>query len=215
MNQALQTTISQAGVVPVIALERVDQALPLADALLAGGLPVIEVTFRTAAAAEAIALLRRERPRLCVGAGTVTTPEEVTAAVQAGSQFAVAPGTNPRILAQAQAQGLPFLPGVCTPSDVEAALEAGCTDLKFFPASAAGGIPMLKSLYAPYRHRGIRFMPTGGVKPDNLGEWLQAPGVFVVGGTWIAPSDLLAAGDFQGISKRAQQASHLVQEIRA
>ena len=149
--------------VPVIAIEAVEAALPLADALLEGGLPVAEITFRTPAAAEVIARLARHRPALLVGAGTVLSEENVDAAKAAGARFGVAPGLNPAVVQHAAQVGLPFVPGVCTPSEIEQALGLGCRMVKFFPAESGGGVEMVKTLATPYAHTGIRFMPTGGL----------------------------------------------------
>ena len=202
---ALESAV-QFGVVPVLAIENVDDALPLADALIAGGLPVAEITFRTDAAAEAIRRIAESRPEIHVGAGTLLTPEQVDAAVASGAQFAVAPGLNPRIVERARELNLPFSPGVCTPSDVEGALELGCRFLKFFPAEAAGGVTMLRALAGPYGHTGVRFMPTGGINLGNLPAYGALPVVAAVGGTWIATKEHLAAGDWAGIAARCREA---------
>lgn len=198
--------IARHRIVPVIAIDSVDHALPLADALIAGGLPIIEVTFRTAAAVEVIRLLARERPGLLVGAGTVLDPATVDAAAEAGARFALAPGCAPATVQRARAIGLPFVPGVQTPSEVELALSLGCTTLKFFPAEAAGGVKMLEAIHAPYRHTGVRFVPTGGVSPANLASYLGCAAVAAVGGTWLAKPSDMAAGDFAGIGARTREA---------
>jgi len=198
--------IARHRVVPVIAIESVDHALPLADALLAGGLPIVEVTFRTAAALDVIRLLARERPQLLVGAGTVLDPATVDAAAEAGARFALAPGCAPATVHRARAVGLPFVPGVQTPSEVELALSLGCTMLKFFPAEAAGGVTMLEAMHAPYRHTGVRFVPTGGVSPANLASYLACGAVAAVGGTWLAKPSDMAEGRFDEIAARARDA---------
>lgn len=202
------------GIMPVIAIENVAAALPLADALLAGGLPVIEITFRTAAAAEVIRLLARERPQLLLGAGTVLSSENLRAARAGGAQFAVAPGFNPRIVTEAQELGLPFVPGVATPSDIEAALAAGCSYLKLFPAEALGGVAMLKALSATYQHTGVRFMPTGGVSPANLEAYLRVQTVAAVGGTWLAKKEDIAGGQWAAITERCRSAVAVVKQVR-
>lgn len=206
--------VAQHGVVPVIAIEKLDAAIPLADALLAGGLPVIEITFRTAAAAEVIRKLAQERPQLLVGAGTVLTAENLAAAQAAGAAFAVAPGLNPQIVQRAHAMNLPFVPGVATPSDVEQGLALGCRLLKFFPAGALGGVPMIEALSAPYQHTGVRFLPTGGVSADNLESYLKLATVAAVGGTWLAKKDDLAAGKWDEIRERCQAAQSIVNRVR-
>ncbi|MFN9368049.1 MAG: bifunctional 4-hydroxy-2-oxoglutarate aldolase/2-dehydro-3-deoxy-phosphogluconate aldolase [Planctomycetia bacterium] len=198
--------IARHRLVPVIAIDSVDHALPLADALLAGGLPIIEVTFRTAAARDVIRLLARERPELLVGAGTVLDPATVDAALEAGARFALAPGCSPSVVNRARAVGLPFVPGVQTPTEVERALELGCTTLKFFPAEAAGGVTMLEALHAPYAHTGVRFVPTGGVSPTNLASYLACKAVAAIGGTWLAKPADMAAGNFAAIAARTRAA---------
>lgn len=212
MPTDILAAVAAARIVPVIVLEKAADAVPLCKALAAGGLQVAEITFRTAAAKEAIAIVAREFPEFVLGAGTVTTPEEVAAARSAGARFAVAPGCNPDIVKLAQAAGLPFWPGVCTPSDVERALAIGCTTLKFFPAVAAGGIPMVKSLHAPYQHRGVRFVATGGIETGNLKEWLSTPGVIAIGGTWMVAPKLIQAGNWAEITKLTAAAVAVAKE---
>lgn len=198
--------LAEAGVIPVIALERVQDAVPLCEALAAGGLRVAEITFRTAAAPEAIALVKQAFPDFLLGAGTVTLEDEVDRAVAAGASFAVAPGFNPRIVKRAQAAGLPFFPGVCTPSEIEGALELGCTLLKFFPAGSMGGLKMLGDLFAPYKHRGVRFIPTGGISTANLGEYLAHPSVVACGGSWLATGKLIKEQAWSEITRLASEA---------
>lgn len=206
--------IAELGVVPVIAIDSVDHALPLADALLAGGLPVVEITFRTAVAAEVIRILASQRPDLIVGAGTVLTPETVQVAVDAGARFAVAPGLNPRVVEAARKHGLPFVPGIANPSDIEAGLELGCKLLKFFPAEALGGGKLLSALSAPYQHTGVRFMPTGGASPNNLESYLKIKTVAAVGGTWIAKKEDMAEGKWDEIAQRCRDACAIVSAAR-
>ena len=203
-----------AGVVPVIVIEREDQAVPLARALVAGGLPVLEVTFRTAAAAGAIAAIRRDVPEAVVGAGTLLTVEQVRAAKAAGAAFGVAPGFDPAIVDEAKSQLLPFCPGVATASEVSQALTAGYSTLKFFPAEAAGGVKMIKNLLGAFRSAGVRFMPTGGVSAGNLADYLSVPEVICCGGTWVVPKDALAAGDYAAIEKLAFEAASIARRVR-
>ncbi len=202
------------GIVPVIEIEDARHALPLADALAEGGLPVAEITFRTPAAAEAIAAIARNRPDILLGAGTVLTPGQVDEARAAGARFALAPGLNPAVLARAAEAGLPFAPGIMTPSEIEAALSAGCRMVKFFPAMAAGGPSMLKTISGPYAHTGLGFNPTGGVTLDNLGEWQALPQVRAVGGTWIASRADIAAGNWAAIAGNARTAVARLAELR-
>lgn len=202
--------VAELGVVPVIAIDSVAHALPLADALLAGGLPVVEITFRTSAAADVIRLLAKERPDLIVGAGTVLTPDTVKIAVDAGARFAVAPGLNPRVVKAAQELTFPFVPGIANPSDIEAGLELGCKLLKFFPAEALGGTKLLSALSAPYKHTGVRFMPTGGASTANLEAYLKIDTVAAVGGTWIAKKEDLSEGKWDVIAQRCREACAIV-----
>ena len=195
-----------ARIVPVIAIDDVQHALPLADALLAGGLAVVEITFRTAVAADVIRVLTERRPHMLVGAGTVLDPSTVDAAVEAGARFALAPGCLPSTVERAAERGLPFIPGVQTPSEVELARSLGCSLLKFFPAEAAGGLPMLEAIHAPYRHTGVRFIPTGGVNPNNLAAYLASPAVAAVGGTWLARPADMREGRFEEITARVREA---------
>lgn len=180
--------IGKAGIIPVIKLERVEDAVPLARALLEGGIPVAEVTFRTEAAAAGIAAIRRELPQMLVGAGTVLATSQAQAAIDAGAQFVVAPGSNGTVIDQVLAAGIPMIPGVATPTEIEAALEKGLQVLKLFPAEALGGIAMLKALSGPYPQ--VRFVPTGGISASNLKSYLQQKNVLAVGGSWMVQSDL-------------------------
>lgn len=207
-------TLSRIGVIPVVAVDAVDQALPLADALLEGGLDVVEITFRTAAAAEVIALLNDKRPELITGAGTILTEDQVTKAKAAKAAFGLAPGLDPAIVTAANAAGLPFAPGVMTPSDISQAVRLGCRLMKFFPAVPAGGPKMLKSMNAPFRHLDLRFIPTGGVSEGSLADWLVLPEVAAIGGSWIASSKALREGDWTGIAERARAAVAHAGEIR-
>ena len=206
--------VAREGVVPVIAIDKVEWALPLADAILDGGLNVIEITFRTAAAAEVIRRISKERPQLIVGAGTVLTLENLQAAKSSGAAFAVAPGLNATIVKEAKPLGLPFVPGVATPSDIEAGLQLGCRLLKFFPAEALGGVAMLQALCAPYKHTGVRFIPTGGVSPSNLESYLKIETVAAVGGTWIAKSEDFSSGKWSEIRSRCIAAVDAVRKAR-
>ncbi len=211
--ESVMSEIQKYRVVPVIAIDSVDAALPLADALQSGGLPIAEITFRTKAAAEVMSLLTRERPDLLVGAGTVISVENLEAAKESGAKFAVAPGLNPQVVSRARELNLPIVPGVCTPTDIEAGLSLGCKILKFFPAGAVGGIKMLQALAGPYAHTGVKFVPTGGVNIENLERYISLPVVAAVGGTWIAKKDDLAAGSWAEIESRCKAAMEIVQRV--
>ncbi len=198
--------IAGLGVVPVIAIERMEDAVPLADALLEGGLPVAEITFRTAAAADALAALRDARPELCIGAGTVLDAGSLAKAISAGAKFALAPGLDPEMVAAAKRAGLPFFPGVVSPSDLTAAATLGVKLVKFFPAGAAGGPNFLEAISAPFAHLGIRFVPTGGVTEATIADWLRLKAVVAVGGTWIARTEDIREGRFSDIAHKARAA---------
>jgi len=195
-------------VIPVVAIDKVDAALPLADALIAGGLPVAEITFRTKAAADVMRLLAAKRPQLLLGAGTVLNVTDLQLAKDCGARFAVAPGFNPDVVKAALDIGLPFAPGVMTPTDIEAALSFGLSTLKYFPAEAAGGVAFLKSLSAPYKHLGIRFIPTGGISAQNAAAYLSLETVLAVGGTWVAQRDSVASGRWDEIIETCREICH-------
>lgn len=196
-----------APVIPVVIVHDVADAVPMARALVAGGLPAIEVTFRTPAAADAIRAIADEVPGAVVGAGTVLTPEQVETAVAAGSRFLVTPGWTDRLLGALDASGLPYLPGVSTTSEVVALLERGVEEMKFFPAEAAGGTAYLKALASPLPR--ARFCPTGGVNASNALGYLSLPNVGCVGGTWMLPPDALEAGDWARVESLAREAAAL------
>ena len=196
-------TLERAGVIPVIVIEDAAQAAPLARALVEGGLPVLEVTFRTAAAAAAIRAIRAEVPEAVVGAGTLLTPAMVAAAKDAGAAFGVAPGFDPAVVAAARERGLEMVPGVATASELSQALTAGLKLVKFFPAEAAGGVKMIMNLLGAFRFTGVRFMPTGGVNLSNVRDYLAVPEIVCCGGTWIVPKDALARGDWAAIARLA------------
>lgn len=196
----------KAGVVPVVVLDKAEDAVPLGRVLLDNGIDVIEVTCRTPAAMDAITALARELPNLLVGAGTVLTTEAVARVADAGAKFMVAPGCNDDVVRAGLKAGLAVTPGVMTPSEIERAYGLGCTLLKFFPAGAAGGVPMLKALTGPYGHLGLRFIPTGGVNADNLADYLALPCVAAVGGSWIVKRDLIADHNWDEIARRVQAA---------
>ena len=207
-------TLGKAGVVPVIVIEKEEQAVPLARSLVKGGLPVLEVTFRTKVAAGAIAAIKREVPEAILGAGTLLTPQMVKDAKAAGAVFGVAPGFDPAVMAAAKEAGLPMCPGIATASELSQALTAGCEMVKFFPAEAAGGVKMIKNLLGAFRFTGVKFMPTGLVNISNVAEYPAIPEIVCCGGTWIVPKDALASGDWTAIERLAADAAALVREIR-
>ena len=206
------TILNQTGLIPVVTLDEPEKAEALASALTEGGLGAAEITFRTPAAARAIERMRKSAPELLVGAGTVLTSDQLNDAIGAGAEFVVAPGFNPKIAEAALSAGIPFIPGVMTPTEIEAAMAFGFTVLKFFPAEAAGGVGMLKALSAPYTT--VRFMPTGGVTMGNLTDYLSLPSVLYCGGSFVADRKRIAAGDFAGIADTARETSRIVRDIR-
>ena len=197
--------------VPVVVLDEADDAGPLAEALVGGGLPVAEITFRTAAAPDAIRVVA-DRGDVLVGAGTVVTPRQVDQAVAAGAQYLVSPGTSRAVLERAQEHGVPVLPGAVTATEVQAALELGVDTVKFFPAGTSGGSAAVAALAAPFG--GVRFVPTGGVGPANLDEYLSLPCVAAVGGSWMVPRDRVRAGDLAGVRALVADAVALATRLR-
>ncbi|HHJ3199924.1 TPA: bifunctional 4-hydroxy-2-oxoglutarate aldolase/2-dehydro-3-deoxy-phosphogluconate aldolase [Vibrio parahaemolyticus] len=197
-------------VIPVIAIDKAEDIIPLGKVLAENGLPAAEITFRSAAAAEAIRLLRETQPDMLIGAGTVLNREQAIAAKEAGATFIVSPGFNPNTVKACQEIGIDIVPGVNNPSTVEAALEMGLTTLKFFPAEASGGINMVKSLLAPYTD--IELMPTGGVNPANIKDYLAIPRVLACGGTWMVDKKLIEEGNWEELARLTREAVALVNE---
>ncbi|EJG0039673.1 bifunctional 4-hydroxy-2-oxoglutarate aldolase/2-dehydro-3-deoxy-phosphogluconate aldolase [Vibrio parahaemolyticus] len=197
-------------VIPVIAIDKAEDIIPLGKVLAENGLPAAEITFRSAAAVEAIRLLRETQPDMLIGAGTVLSREQAIAAKEAGATFIVSPGFNPNTVKACQEIGIDIVPGVNNPSTVEAALEMGLTTLKFFPAEASGGINMVKSLLAPYTD--IELMPTGGINPANIKDYLAIPRVLACGGTWMVDKKLIEAGNWEELARLTREAVALVNE---
>lgn len=212
MHEVLQK-IQEIGIVPVVVLDDAKDAAPLAKALCDGGLPCAEVTFRTEAAEESIRIMSEQFPDMLVGAGTVLTTEQVDRAVAAGAKFIVSPGLNPRIVKYCVEKGILITPGCANPSDVEQALENGLEVVKFFPAEQAGGLPMIKAMAAPYT--GVKFMPTGGINPKNVRDYLAYDRIIACGGSWMVKGDLVKAGDYAKITELAKEAVEIVKESRA
>ncbi len=204
--------IAKYGVVPVIAIEDANDALALSDVLIDAGLPVAEITLRTGDAVNAISEIVKHRPQMLVGAGTVLNEEHLSLVHTAGAAFAMSPGIDAATLSAAQKLGLPFAPGVMTPSDVQTALRSSCDIVKFFPATAAGGIPMLKSLAEPFRHTGLKFNPTGGITLDTMSDWLTYEPVQAIGGSWIANSQDISKGNWDLIGERAKAARKMAEK---
>lgn len=213
-SPALLSTIETGGVIAVLVIDRKEDAAPVAEALQAGGITSIELTLRTAAGIEALKEIKKHFPNLLVGAGTVLTPAQVAQVKAAGADFAVAPGTNHRVMSAAEAEGIPFGPGIATPSDIEAALEHGANLLKFFPAESSGGLAYLKTASAPYAHLGLRYIPLGGLTAESMGTYLAEKSVAAIGGSWLAPRELINAGDWAAITERARRAMEVVRQAR-
>jgi 2-dehydro-3-deoxyphosphogluconate aldolase/(4S)-4-hydroxy-2-oxoglutarate aldolase len=210
--QAATLRLTRRPLVPVIVIDDAEDAEPLAEALLEGGLDVIEVTFRTAAAADALSRILRRFPEMLAGAGTVVTPEQARRCLELGVAFGIAPGMNPETVRRFHEAGVPFLPGVMSPSDIERAYAEGCKLLKFFPAEAAGGVKMLKAMGQPYESLGIRFCPTGGISLDNMKDYLAVPQVFAVGGSWLASKKQIADKQWAAIAAQTREALARAQE---
>ena len=198
--------LQKSAIIAVLILDRVEDGVPLAEALLAGGVDAMELTLRTPAAIGALKEITARVPGMLAGLGTILTTAQVQEVVDAGAAFGVAPGMNPRIVEAALAAGLPFAPGICTPSDIERALEFDRKFLKFFPAEPSGGLKYLESIAAPYAHLGVKYIPLGGVNPSNCQTWLSHPLVGGIGGSWLAPKPLIAAGNWKAIQDAAEQA---------
>ena len=211
MNKVLDELCSY-GVVPVVVLNRAEDAKPLAKALCDGGLKCAEVTFRTDAAEESIKIMSKEFPEMMVGAGTVLTIDQVDRAVEAGARFIVSPGFDPEIVDYCLSKEIPVVPGCVTPSEVAQGVKRGLEVLKFFPAQQAGGVAMIKAMAAPYT--GVKFMPTGGINAKNLEEYLSFSKIVACGGSWMVKADLIDSGDFKKITELTAEAVKLVENIR-
>ena len=210
MNQILQKRV-----VPVAVIDKVEDAVPLATALLAAGLDVIEVTFRTAAAPDAIRAIAQAHPNMLVGAGTLLEVSQVKQAKAAGAKFGVAPGLNATTVKASLELGMPFVPGVATASDVELALALGCKLQKLFPADVLGGVKLLKALAGPYGHTGVKFIPLGGVNAGNMGEYLTLPIVAAIGGSWIVDKKLIVEKKWSEITALTKAALSIAQAAKA
>ena len=205
MNDVFQR-IGAFKIVPIVTLDSPDDIVPLADALTEGGIPVLEVTFRTSAAAAALSKLAKQRPDVLIGAGTLLTTDDLKKAVDSGARFGLAPGLNGAIVREAQRIGFPFVPGVLTPSEVDAGVNLGLKVLKYFPAQTAGGVALLKSIVAPFAHTGIRFIPTGGISAENAPSYLALQEVLAVGGAWPSPSEDIRAKNWRKITAVCKEA---------
>ena len=204
--------VAACGVVPVVVLEDAEQAVPTAKALLAGGINAMEITFRTSAAKASIAKVAAEVPEMIVGAGTVVNVEQLHDALEAGAKFIVSPGSDADVIREAMALNVPVMPGVVTPSEIMMGLKLGVRVFKFFPAESFGGLKTIKALCGPFPQ--IRFIPTGGINQNNAAEYFKNPKIVAVGGSWMVTKDMVAAGDFDGITEKSAAATALFREIR-
>ncbi len=206
--------MQHSGVISVLVVDDPQRAVKLATALLAGGVDIMELTLRTPAALDCLRAITEEVPEMIAGAGTVLIPEQVDQIRNAGAAFGVAPGTNPVVIRRAIELGLPFAPGIVTPTDIDTAVQCGCRELKFFPAEQSGGLPMLASIKAPYAHLGLKYIPLGGITTNNLASYLSDPDVLAVGGSWLAPKAMIEADKWSEITATAQEARKLVSRYR-
>lgn len=211
MNDMMKK-LNKIGIVPVVVLDSAEDALPLAEQLMEGGLPCAEVTFRTAAAEESIRRMAKAFPDMILGAGTVLSCEQADRAMDAGAKFIVSPGFNPRVTEHVLKKGVPMTPGICTPTEIEAALQFDLDVLKFFPAEPSGGLKMIKALAAPYV--GINFMPTGGINAENVRDYLKYDRIVACGGSWMVSGKLVKEGNFAEIGRLVREAAGIVREIR-
>ena len=210
--QEILDTLGRLGLVPVVKIDRAEDAVDLGRALLAGGLPCAEITFRTEAAEEAIRQISASVPDIILGAGTVLSVDQADRAVSAGAQFIVSPGFNQKVVDWCLDKEIPLTPGVATPTEIDMALDKGLSILKFFPAEALGGLVTLKAIAAPYV--GVKFIPTGGINSTNLGDYLAHPSVHCCGGSWLVKANLIAAGKFGEITQLAREAVSVVRQVR-
>ncbi|WP_420400489.1 bifunctional 4-hydroxy-2-oxoglutarate aldolase/2-dehydro-3-deoxy-phosphogluconate aldolase [Flagellimonas sp.] len=214
MTPEIIKKVDDAGVVAVLVIDELRHTVPLAKALLKGGVSAIELTLRTPVAIDAAKIIKKEVPQVTLGFGTVISIDQVKAVVDVGADFAVAPGCNPKIIAEARKHGLPFAPGIMTPSDIEVAIEEGCQILKYFPAETSGGMEHLKSIVAPYQYLNLKFIPLGGVNINNAATYLESSLITAVGGSWIAKRPLILSEDWEGITKNSKEISELIKKIR-
>ena len=214
MTEELMNHLHRTGMIAVLMIDDPADAVPVARALQAGGVDCMELTLRTPVAMEALRRIRAEVPEMVAGVGTILTPQQARDVKAADAAFGVSPGINPRVVAEAAQIGLPFAPGICTPSDIEQALEHGCKLLKFFPAEPCGGLNYLKNIAAPYAHLGLRYVPLGGVDPINAETYLRDPLIHAVGGSWLASRHALQRKAWDEVTLHARSASQIVTRLR-
>jgi len=213
-SDSILARMRKTSIIAVLVVDEPRRAVKLARALLAGGVDMMELTLRTSAAMDCLKAVTSEVPEMAAGAGTIIFPEQVDQVLAAGAAFGVSPGTNPSVILRAIEKGLPFAPGVMTPTDVDVAVQCGCRELKFFPAEPSGGLNMLNSIKAPYAHLGLQYIPLGGVTTGNLRNYLNDPDVIAVGGSWLAKKDLIDTERWDVITANAREAREIAQQVR-
>ncbi|GAB1857820.1 bifunctional 4-hydroxy-2-oxoglutarate aldolase/2-dehydro-3-deoxy-phosphogluconate aldolase [Flavobacteriaceae bacterium MHTCC 0001] len=214
MSPEMIQKIDDTGIIAVLVIDHVKHAIPLAEALLKGGVDSIELTLRTPAAIDAAKAIKKQLPETNLGFGTLITQDQVKAVVNVGADFAVSPGCNPKIIQEAYKLGLPFAPGIMTPSDIEIAVENGCRILKYFPAETSGGMPHLESMVAPYKYLGLKFIPLGGCNMNNAETYLSSPLITAIGGSWVAKRPLILEENWAQITKNAQDIRNLINKLK-
>ena len=200
-------------VVAGFSIKRIEDAIPIAKALSAGGIDVIELTLRTDYAIEAVKRIAENVPDIILGVGTILTPEQVVQIKETGAHFGVSPGMNPNVIRKAEEIDFPFAPGIATPSELETAITLGCRFVKFFPAEASGGVNYLKSISAPYKHLGVQYFPLGGLNAENMNHYLNLENVIAIGGSWIVDPSFVEVKDWAGLTKRATEVRNVVEKI--
>lgn len=215
MTPEIISKIDNSGIVAVLIIDELKHAVPVAQALLKGGVDAVELTLRTPVAMDAARLIKKEVPELSLGFGTVLTVDQVKAVVDVGADFAVSPGCNPRVIKEAYKQGLSFAPGIMTPTDIEIAVEQGCRVLKYFPAETSGGMNHLINMVAPYQYLGLTFIPLGGMNMQNAASYLESPLITAIGGTWVAKRPLIQSENWEAITNNSLEIRELIKKIRA
>ncbi len=209
LDSELGKKIAASKIIAVLVIDEVEDAVPTAQALLRGGVDMMELTLRTPAALGGLRAVCSEVPDMVAGIGTILNTQQVDEVIESGASFGVAPGVNAEVIQYAQDKGLPFGPGIMTPTDIDQSVELGCEVLKFFPAGSSGGLAHLKNIVAPYQHLGLQFIPLGGIKASNMMNYIDSPLVAAIGGSWIAPRDLIAAKNWDQIEANAREAREL------
>ncbi len=213
-NETVTASLRKTGVFAVLNIQDASDAVPAAQTLVNSGITAMELVLRTPTASEALRNIVREVPKMLAGVGTMLFPEQVEEIVKIGGHYGVSPGLNREIVNKAQSLGLPFAPGIATPSEIESAISLGCRVLKVFPAEPLGGVSYLKAMNAPYRHLGLSYLPLGGLSEENMKDWLEMPEILAIGGSWIAPAHLIFEKNWDEIARRADRAVKILHEVR-